>query len=389
MRYVRQSCWAAAVALAGCGHQPSDAPPDGPADGHDQHQAGHSAGDDAEVHVSLEAQRLAGIKLGKVERRALTGGVAIPAEVQFEPSSTAHVSPLVSGRITHVGVSLGDSVKKGQLLGRVASTDASAARARLGQVSAQLSAAKSTERRQQALSSEGIGAGRALVEAKARVAELKAEVSGLRRQLSVLGAGHSGELVLSSPLDGVVVALHGTLGETATPEQPVFIVTDPTKVWVRGNVPELEIEHLKAGSAALVRMHAFPDLRMVGSVTYIAPALDEHTRSLPIRVSLTTPDPRLKSGLFGSVELVGGATDERALVIPAESVATLNGQTVVFVPADEADTFRARPVALGRRAGAFFEVREGLKEGALVAMTGAFTLKSALQSGELSEGHEH
>ncbi len=389
MRYVRQICWAAAVALAGCGHQPSDAPPDGPADGHDQHQAGHSAGDDAEVHVSLEAQRLAGIKLGKVERRALTGGVAIPAEVQFEPSSTAHVSPLVSGRITHVGVSLGDSVKKGQLLGRVASTDASAARARLGQVSAQLSAAKSTERRQQALSSEGIGAGRALVEAKARVAELKAEVSGLRRQLSVLGAGHSGELVLSSPLDGVVVALHGTLGETATPEQPVFIVTDPTKVWVRGNVPELEIEHLKAGSAALVRMHAFPDLRMVGRVTYIAPALDEHTRSLPIRVSLTTPDPRLKSGLFGSVELVGGATDERALVIPAESVATLNGQTVVFAPADEADTFRARPVALGRRAGAFFEVREGLKEGALVAMTGAFTLKSALQSGELSEGHEH
>lgn len=383
-----------ALLVAGCGEGGHAEHADGPhAD--DEHASAKHAderggpGHAAEVQISEEAQRLAGIRVGKVERRALTGGVAIPAEVQFEPSSTAHVAPLVSGRITKVGVSLGDSVKKGQLLGRVASTDASAARARLGQVTAQLSAAKATERRQEALSSEGIGAGRSLVDAKAQVAELKAEVSGLRRQLSVLGAGHSGELVLSSPLDGVVVALHGTLGETATPEQPVFIVTDPSKVWVRGNVPELEIERLKAGSAVVVRMHAFPDLSMAGSITYIAPALDEHTRSLPVRVSLTTPDARLKSGLFGSIELVGGAADERVVVIHAESVATLNGQTVVFVPADEPHTFRAQPVALGRRAGAFFEVRAGLKEGADVALSGAFTLKSALQSGELSEGHAH
>jgi cobalt-zinc-cadmium efflux system membrane fusion protein len=46
-------------------------------------------------------------------------------------------------------------------------------------------------------------------------------------------------------------------------------------------------------------------------------------------------------------------------------------------------------VALGRRAGSWFEVRSGLSEGERVAKSGAFTLKSALRRGELSEDHAH
>jgi cobalt-zinc-cadmium efflux system membrane fusion protein len=341
------------------------------------------------VHFSAEAVERAGIVVAQVERRALGGGVAIPAEVQFEPSSTAHVGPLVPGRITKVNVALGDRVKRGQVLGVVASSDVSNARARLDQANARLAAAQSTLKRQQQLSSEGIGAQRSLIEAEAQVGELSAEVAGLKRQLSVFGSGSAGELALTSPIEGVVVALHATLGETASPESAPFIVTDPTKVWVRGNVPELELARVQLGSAALVRLHAFADLAMTGIITYVAPALDEQTRSLPVRVSLQTPDPRLRSGLFGSIELVGGKADERVLVVPTDAVATLDGQTIVFVPGDEPHSFVPTAVSLGRRAGNLFEVRQGLQEGARIAVSGAFTLKSALRSSELSEGHEH
>lgn len=362
----------------------------------DHHEGEHGEGEKHgegghanEIRISPEAADRAGIRVVQAERRALTGGTAIPAEVQFEPSSTAHVGPLVTGRITKVGVALGDRVRRGQLLGVVASTDVSSARARLDQARARLSAAESTLRRQQQLSTEGIGAQRALIEAEAQVGELRAEVEGIRRQLSVFGSGSAGELVLTSPIDGVVVSVHATLGETATPEQAAFVVTDPTKVWVRGNVPELELSRVQAGSAAIVRLHAFRDLALPGTITYIAPSLDERTRSLPIRVTLTTPDARLRSGLFGSIELLGGAPDERVVVVPADAVASVDGQMVIFVPADEPNTFRPQPVTLGRHAGGFFEVRSGLEEGASFAASGAFTLKSALRSSELSEGHAH
>ncbi len=356
---------------------------------HGEEEGHREAGHENEVRLSPEAQERAGIRMGVVERRALTGGVAIPAEVQFEPSSTAHVGPLVPGRITKVTVALGDRVRRGQLLGVVASSDVSEARARLDQARARLSAAEATLTRQQQLSTEGIGAQRSLIDAEAQVGELRAEVAGLRRQLSVFGSGNAGELALTAPIDGVVVALHATLGETAKPDEPAFIVTDPTKVWIRGNVPELEISRVQMGSGAIVRLHAFPDLAMTGTITYVAPALEERTRSLPVRVTIENPDARLRSGLFGSIELLGGRADERVLVVPAEAVASLDGQTVVFVPADEPDTFRPQPVALGRHAGGFFEVRSGFEEGARLATSGAFTLKSALRSSELSEGHSH
>lgn len=349
-------------------------------------EAGHSK-EGNEIHLTQEALERAGIRVATAERRALTGGVAIPAEVQFEPSSTAHVGPLVPGRIMRVSVALGESVHRGQLLGIVASSEVSATRSRLDQARAKLSAARSTLRRQQQLSTEGIGAQRSLIDAEAQVGELRAEVKGLLRQLSVFGSSKAGELSMTSPMDGVVVALHATIGETATPDASVFIITDPTKVWVRGNVPELELSRVQMGMAVVVRLHAFPDLVMPGTITYVAPALDERTRSLPVRVTLQAPDARLRSGLFGSIELVGTSPDERMLVVPVDAVATLDGQTVVFILTNEPNSFRPLPIALGRRAGGFFEVRSGLKEGTRFASSGAFTLKSALRSGELSEGH--
>ena len=367
----------ALVVLSGFGLACKEATPEAP-----EHppEAKHGT----EVQMSAEAAELAGIRTGKVERRALSGGVAIPAEVQFEPSGTAHVGSLVPGRFTKVMVALGDRVSKGQLLGTVASTDVSSARSKLAQSSARLKAAESTYKRQQQLTTEGIGAQRALVEAEAQVGELRAEVEGIQRQLAVFGSGSAGELSLISPIDGVVVDLHATLGETAKPDDPAFVITDPTRVWVRGNVPELEIARLKTGTAVIVRLHAFPELAMPGTLTYIAPALDERSRSLPIRVSLQTPDVRLRSGLFGSIELLGGGADERVLTVPVDAVATIDGQTMVFVPAGEAETYRPVPVLLGRRAGAFFEVRKGLAEGAPIAISGAFTFKSALKSSELA-----
>jgi len=342
---------------------------------------------ESEVHLSAEAMQRAGIVVAPVGRRALSGGAAIPAEVQFEPSSTAHVSPLVPGRITSVSVSLGTKVRKGEILGVIASSDVSAARSRLDQARARLAAAESTLKRQQQLTSEGIGAQRALIEAEAQVTELRAEVEGVRRQLSVFGSGSAGELALTSPMDGVVVSVHATMGETVTSDEPTFIVTDPTRVWVRGNVPELELARVQSGSAVVVRLHAFPEVQMSGTITYVAPSLDERTRSLPIRVSLQVPDPRLRSGLFGSIELVGGSQDERVVVVPADAIASLDGQNVVFVPADEPNSFKPHPVKLGRRAGGFFEIQDGLNEGTKIAISGAFTLKSALKSGELAEGH--
>lgn len=336
-----------------------------------------------EVRLSEEAQRFADVRVGRADRRALTGGASIPAEVEFDPSSTAHVSPLVPGRFTRVATTIGATVRRGDLLAVLASSDVSAARARLNQTRVRLTAAQTALQRQRALSTEGIGAQRALVEAEAQVADLRAEATGLQQQLAVFGSGNGGEIRLTSPIDGVVVAMHASLGENANTTGAAFEITDPSRVWVRGNVPELDLARVAPGMAAVVRLHAFPDDAFTGRVVYLAPALDEGTRALQVRVTLDRLDARLRGGLFGGIELTGAANDERPVAVPVDAVATLEGRTVVFVPGREAGIFRPQPVQIGRRSGGYVEVVAGLAEGAAVVVSGAFTLKSVLKSEEL------
>lgn len=367
------------LGASGChGRSDGEAPP-APTTEHNEHPRD-------EVRITAEAQRRAGIRVGRAERRALSGGAAIPAEVQFDPSGTAHVAPLVPGRFTRIATTLGATVHRGDLLAVLASTDVSAARARLNQARARLAAAQSAFERQRTLATEGIGAQRSLIEAEALVADLRAEVAGLQQQLAVFGSGAAGEVRLTSPIEGVIVAMHATLGENAGTESPAFEVTDASRVWVRGNVPELDLARVRAGMEALVRLHAFPDETLSGRVTYLSPSLDEASRSLTIRVSLDHLDARLRSGLYGSIELLG-APDERPVTVPVDAVATLDGRTVVFVPGAAEGSFRPVDVQLGRRGGGHFEVVAGLDAGAAVAVSGAFTLKSVLRSEEL-QGEE-
>jgi len=338
-----------------------------------------------EIHLLPHVVERVGISVGTPELRTLGGGMAIPAQVQLRPNSTVHVWPLVSGRLTKVAVSLGERVQQGQLLGIVASADASAVRARLNQLRARLSAAEAALRRQKQLAAEGIGAQRSLIDAQSLVEELKADAEGLRSQLSVFGSGSGGALSLVSPIDGIVSNIHAAVGEIASPEQTVFAVTDENRIWVRGDVPELEIHRLSPHAEVLVRFHAFPGAAFKGTLSYVEPSLDAQTRSLPIWVSLQNPEPRLRSGLFGDMELLGSRPDERVLAVPLEAIANLDGQPIVFVFEKGANLFKPQPVTLGKRAGNFVEVRSGLQEGIPIALGGTFTLKSILKHKELME----
>ncbi|HEY8427589.1 MAG TPA: efflux RND transporter periplasmic adaptor subunit [Sandaracinaceae bacterium] len=340
---------------------------------------------DGLVRVDPAALETAGIRIGTVERRALSGGAQLPGEVRFDPLSTAHVSPLVAGRFERVDVELGQRVSRGDVLAVLSSADVSHAQANLAAAQARLRAAESALERQRTLVEEGIGARRGLVEAEAEARQLRAEVAGLRSQLGVVGSRGQG-VRLVAPISGIVVQVHATPGEAATPGEEAFTIADPEAVAVYGQVPELAVARVREGLRVLFRPHAFPDLALPGTIQYVAPAIEERTRSLPIRVALERIDPRLRSGMFGGIELVGD--EDRPVAVPVDAVVTIEGAPSVFVPAGEEGVFRHVPVRLGRRAGAYYEIESGLSEGDAVVVEGAFTLKSAHQAGELG-GHEH
>jgi cobalt-zinc-cadmium efflux system membrane fusion protein len=379
------------LTLAGCGAFDR---PGGGADRDDHDDAsdegdgdhrGEGDGAPQSAHLSAAAIATNGIRVGQVEERSLRGGAALPAELSFDPLSVAHVSPLASGRFVSVEVELGQRVTSGTLLAVVASESASDASSRLTEARAQLSAAETALARQRQLVGEGIGAHSALVDAEAVVAGLRARSSGLARQLGVLGSGRSGQLRLVAPINGVVIQLHATPGETSSPDEPAFTIANPDAISVYVQVPELAISSVRMGQRAVFRPHAFPELSLPGTVNYVAPAIDTDTRSLSMRVALDAVTPNLLSGMYGSLEVMGD--QPRPLAVPCDAVVTIDGAASVFVPGSAEGEFLPRAVRVGRRAGAYCELLVGLAAGDPVVVAGAFTLKSAMSRSQLAEHH--
>lgn len=387
----------------------------GDADGHGHDHGGEHAGDHGDEHagdhgdehadehagdrgaapmavrISPRAVARLGIRVATVDSAPLAGGIEVPAEIQADPDRVAHVTPLVSGQLAEVGASLGARVQKGQTLAVLRSVQLGEARSALARARANVEVARSSFTRQEELAREGIGARRAYLEAQAELRRAEAELAAAQRTLEVYGRGGAGATVpIRSPIAGQVVARHATVGEVVGTDQALFQVTDIERVWVMGRAYQQHASALQVGAPAELVLQAYPGRSWQGSVDYVAPTLDERTRTLPVRMVLDNPDGLLRPGLFGTLSIAPpGRGREPVPVIQEQAVQRLDGHDVVFVPGAEEGGFRAVPVALGERAGGRVRVLSGLAPGERYVSDRAFVLKSELLRGQLGHGHAH
>lgn len=377
--------------LLGC---PTHDGGDLPARAQDDHGDRHDdePGDRAEkVSLDERAVARARIVVAEVQKEVLAGSVEAPAEVLLDPDRTAHVSPLVEGQLLEVKAAIGDAVKQGQVLVVLQSIALGETRASLAEARAAVQVARANHARQQELAAAGVGVQRNLVEAQGELDRAQARLSGLQSRARVYGgAGKGATTVIRSPISGRVLERHATVGEVVSPGADLFKVADLGKVWVVGQVYAQDVALAQQGAAVTLSLPALPARTFTGTLDYVAPALDAHTRTLPVRVVLDNEDGSLKPGLFGTLRLADPRAGSGPVpAITSAAVQTVEGRDVVFVPAREPGTFATRPVRVGPRVGELVPVLEGLKVSDRYVRQGAFVLKSKLRAGELADGHDH
>lgn len=341
------------------------------------------------VRISPQAIARMGIEVATVDAVSAVGAIEVPAEIHADPDLQAHVSPMVSGQIAQVHVSIGDRVEAGQTIAVVRSVALGEARAQAARARANVDVAEANFRRQEELRKEGIGAERQYLEAQAELRRAQAEQSAAERALEVYGRGGRGsEVTIKSPISGQVVSRHATVGEVVSPADVMFEITDISRVRAVGRVYQRNAGRVREGASAVLTVQAHPGRSFSGELDYVAPSLDESTRTLPVHVVLHNADGALRPGLFGTLSIQpqeGNTQSVPAVATPA--VQRLGEQTVVFVPTDDQGTFRAVPVTVSSRAGDRVRLEQGLKPGDTYVSEGAFVLKSELRRSELGEGH--
>ncbi len=337
--------------------------------------------------------------------RELQPSVRASGEIRAVAGKEARMTAPTSGRVVLSDPSpvIGMAVKAGQVLARITPRLEAGDRAGLEAESqaarAELEAAEAALARAERLLAERAIPEKQVDEARTRVAVSRARVSGASGRLQQYSAGASGggeagrgAFQLRSPIDGTLVAMSATSGQTVAEGDPVFVVIDLTRVWLEARVFEADIPKVENARSAWFSIEGYDQPFTVdetnGKLVTVGRVIDPKTRTVPIVFELANPGERLRIGQFAKAWIATGAP-VRALAIPDSAVIDDAGKSVAYVQV-EGEAFERRALTLGIRSNGWVEVKEGVSAGERVVTQGAYEVKLASAAGAIpAHGHAH
>lgn len=397
--------------LAACG--------DAPAEVHHaeaEHADGEHGGDD--VTLTAEALESAGVTVEAVQARPLAQTFSAPARVVASLTGSAHVGPLVAGRVVRLYAGEGSGVRRGGPLAEVesmdvadlqgdyltASADVTRAGAGIATAEAQIERAQAALTREEALAAENLTPRSEVEQARedartaraARTAAVATRQAALavqaaaRTKLATLGLGApsgrggAARFTVRSPIGGTVTARAAQIGDYVEPSRDMFEIAAQGSGTVEAQVSPAQAEGLRVGGLATVV--AADSARYAARIVAVSPTVNAESRTVPVRVEMVSG--RMRPEAFATVAFeTAGARP--ALVVPEAAIERADGGTFVYTAVDgEPGAFRRVAVEIGQATGVDIEVRAGLTAGDRIATAGVFYLRSARQRGELAE-HDH
>jgi cobalt-zinc-cadmium efflux system membrane fusion protein len=200
--------------------------------------------------------------------------------------------------------------------------------------------------------------------------------------LAVIESENLAPYALKSGIDGVVLDRHVTVGEAVDRDHTAFVVADLARVWVHVSVYQEDVNRVRVGQRVRIDAgHGEPEAE--STIAYVAPVVDEATRTASARAELPNPDGRWRPGLFVTAHVQEPV--EAAVVVPRTALQLMGDRPVVFVV--EGERFAARPIVLGREGRTLVEVTAGLAADERFAATETFLVKAELGKGEAEHAH--
>lgn len=321
-----------------------------------------------------DTARLAGILTAKAVERQGGGGIPVTARIVYDALKSAEINARAPGVVRALHVDVGTEVKKGAKLATIDSAQVGADRARLSSALSRVNAAEENLKREELLEKEGLATRKSILVSQQELDTARAEHASLGASLAVVGAGVVGGYTLTSPLAGVVTQRRATVGRLVNVEETLFEVVDISSMWAELDVPETELSAISLKQPVAVHVDGFVGEReLQGTITYLAPAIDQATRTAKARVPLANPDGALRANMFARARIL--APSRAAVMVPRSAVQRAKTVQLAFVRLAE-DQFEARRVQLGAIEGDLVEVVKGVRPGEEVVTQGSFLLKT-------------
>jgi cobalt-zinc-cadmium efflux system membrane fusion protein len=344
------------------------------------------------------------IKTGKVKNVERKKNLKFTGQVQLDRTRTVDVVPAGGGQVVQIMKFLGEKVEKGDILAVIHSADLGQTKADFLEVQAELELAQSTFNREEKLYEKKISSEadylNALNELKAAEASRMASDKRLRlfgltneEIASVTNEDESGEfanLVLRAPQAGIIITQNISAGKIVEATESLYTIADLSNLWVWCDVYEKDLavihEQLSKNGKlqAVAEVRAFVGSEFQGVVDLVDNLVDEHTRTVKIRVQVKNPEKKLRPGMFAEVKVVISEQGNMN-VVPRNAVMSDAEEKFVFEHWKE-DLWVRKDVIIGSMYGDYAEILSGVPMGATIVTSGAFMLKSDVLREKMGAG---
>ena len=343
-----------------------------------------------EVWLTAQQVKDAKIEVQPVAEQNVDDTILASGRVTLEDLRSGHVFTPVTGRVVKISAQLGQRVKKGDPLATIESPDIGNAVSDVHKAEADLIAAEHDFKRKKDLFEQKAGSAADEEAAEDNWRKAKAEVERARQKAFLLRAGNvdmvTQTYTLPSPIDGEVLTMNINPGTevqgqyTGGTTQELFTIGEIDKVWVLGEIYEMDLARVQVGAPAAVTVVAYKDKVFDGVVDWVSGVLDPNTRTARIRCTFDNADRLLRPEMYATIQI--SVAQKKALAIPRSALLRLGEYKVVFVEIGEGDghvRFERLPIDVDEgEASQWLEVKHGLEVGQKIVVSGAILLSQKL-----------
>lgn len=180
---------------------------------------------------------------------------------------------------------------------------------------------------------------------------------------------------VKSPIAGTITAVNVVPGSMVAQQLSIAKVSKMETLEVSMNVPERFVSKVQEGQKAYLRFDAYPGEVFFASVSEVSPVLDQSSRTMGVKLTFDKKNPRIKAGMFARVKLITD-TRSNIVKIPDTAIVSRFGENFVFAlnPGDPASV-RRQVVTVGIRVDEKAEILSGLSPDEEIVVRGQTLLE--------------
>ena len=326
------------------------------------------AGASGVVTIDATLQQNMNVKIVSVEKKKLANKIITNGVLTTDETKEYLVTTKVNGWIEKLYVNYtGQMVSKGEKLVDIYSPQLISAQQEL------LTAIEYQNSTNGSSDKDIINSGRMLVDNAVQKLELldvsKNEIDKLIESKEI-----KKYMPLYAPVSGTVLMKQVIEGEKILAGKQLLHIADLTKLWLKADIYESELNKINIGSTAKINFNYLPSKTYKGKISFIYPTVDPKTRVVKIRIDLSNLNGKLKPDMYANVEIEGKSLGD--LPVISENSVIRSGEKNIVIKSLGNGKFKPVDIQLGGYSDGYYQVLKGVQQGDKIVSSAQFMIDS-------------